>query len=31
MNAILDALASQQRQGETSLTVRIDPISSRMR
>ena len=25
INAILDALASQQRQGETSLTVRIEP------
>lgn len=24
-NAILDALASQQRQGETSLTVRLEP------
>jgi len=25
INAILDALASQQRQGETSLIVRIEP------
>ena len=25
VNAILDALAAQQRQGETSLTVRIEP------
>ena len=25
IHAILDALASQQRQGETSLTVRIEP------
>ncbi len=25
INAILDALASQQRPGETSLTVRIEP------
>ena len=25
INAILDALAAQQRQGETSLTVRIEP------
>lgn len=25
INAILDALASQQQQGETSLTVRIEP------
>jgi hypothetical protein len=25
INAILDTLASQQRQGETSLTVRIEP------
>ena len=25
IHAILDALAAQQRQGETSLTIRIDP------
>lgn len=25
INAIIDALAAQQRQGETSLTVRIEP------
>ena len=31
INTILGALASQQRQGETSLIVRIDPASSRMR
>src|SRR5580698_2431362 len=26
IDAILDALAAQQRQGETSLTVRIEPV-----